>query len=273
MKKNMLGSSMKQFRKFAVTLCLTMASVPLAANANGYVAAPVTPPPVVSQEAQTIRAFPGIFGAASAIAPSGGSGYVALTYANPRGGISGNNADGDLAFGYTVGNPIDAVSLSFGVNVTGLDPFGDSGSVFASAARLLRAGGNSATFVGLSAGNLLGWGDAEGSDESFSGYVSHLVAFPMAGGELPAQFTFGYGNRTTYDADVVGQLDEGFFVGAGVGVTETLSLSASATATQLNLGASLTVPQVPGLGISAGIYDVTENVDRQQFTLSVAFGF
>lgn len=264
---------MKQ-KNIGLGLVALAASVlaPVAAQANGYSAAPQQPP-VVIQQPTTIRAFPGIFGAASAIAAPGGTGYVALTYANPRGGVSGADGDGDLALGYTLGNPIEAVSFSFGVNVTGLDPFGDSGSFFASASRMVRAGGNSATFVGLSAGNLHGWGDAEGAEESFSGYVSHLVAFQGGDGEIPVQFTVGYGNRITYSDDTIGELGDGFFVGAGLGVSETLSLSASATATQLNIGASLTVPQVPGLGITAGMYDVTDSVSRQQFALTVAFGF
>ncbi len=243
------------------------------AVANG-INVPIPNEAVVIVTPQPSRSFPVIFGATSAVAAPGGTGYVALNYANPRGGIEGANADGDISAGYTLGNPIDAVSVSFGVSITSLeDNFGDSGNFFVSASRLLRAGGNSATFAGLSTGNLHGWGDAKDSDASLSGYISHLVAFPTSSGEMPVQFTLGYGNQITYDASTPTSPHEGLFAGVGVGVTENLSLSASATATQLNIGASMSVAQMPGLGITAGVYDVTDNVERRQFTLTVAFGF
>lgn len=233
------------------------------------------PQPTVSPVATAApgKAFPAIFGAASAVAPPGGTGYVALTYADPRGGIDGEDGDGDLALGYTFGNPVDAVSLTFGVTATGLDPFADSGSFNASASRMLRAGGNSATFVGAAVGNIGGWGDADDDDATYSAYVSHLMGVSTGAGEIPLQATFGYGTDNTLDDDGSGDLDDGVFLGLGVGLAQNLSASISATETQVNLGATLTIPQAQGLSLTAGVYDVTDNTDRQQVSLTAAFAF
>ncbi|WP_224817172.1 hypothetical protein [Hasllibacter sp. MH4015] len=218
-------------------------------------------------------AFPAIFGAASAVAPAGGSGYVALTYANPRNGIAGSDGDGDVAAGYTFGNPVDAISVSVGIVVTGLDPFGDSGSFNISASRLLGSTDRSATFVGASALGLGGWGDAAADGESYAVYVSHLTSLGAGSAEIPLQLTLGYGNRTTLADDRSGRVEEGVFFGAGVGITETLSLSVSGTETQLNAGAVLSIPQLEGLSLSAGMFDILDNTDRQQFTATVAYSF
>lgn len=218
-------------------------------------------------------AFPAIYGINSAVPAPGGTGYVALTYANPRGGIAGADEDGDLAAGYTFGDAITGVSLTIGAAVTGLEPFGDSGNFNISASRMVRAGGASATFIGASAGNIGAWGSAANSDESYNVYVSHLVGVQASDGEVPFQFTLGYGTQTTYADDGSGDLGEGVFYGFGFGVTPNLSASLSGTETQVNMGLALTVPQVPGLSLSAGISDVTENVDRRQVAVSVAFGF
>lgn len=51
-------------------------------------------------------AFPTVAGAPSAVAPKSGSGFVGLTYATPRGGVSGAGGDGDFVAGYSVGSPL-----------------------------------------------------------------------------------------------------------------------------------------------------------------------
>jgi hypothetical protein len=231
-------------------------------------------PPAIAPADGQRRTFPGIFGVASAVAAPGGSGYAALTYVSPRGGVSGAGADGDIALGYTIGNPIENLSVSAGVNINGLiDNFGDSGNLNLSLSRMVNIGERSLTFVGASAGNLAGWGDASDSEESFAGYVSHVVAFDSTNGEIPVQFTLGYGNQTTLSDDGRGTLGDGVFYGVGVGVTETLSLSLSGTETQFNVGGTVLVPAVDGLAVSAGVYDATDNASRRQYALTVAFSF
>ena len=87
------------------------------------------------------------------------------------------------------------------------------------------------------------------------------------------QVSVGYGNEWTLSDDGLGVAGPGAFIGLGVGVTETLSASLSATQTQLNVGFSLSVPQVPGLGLSLGMFDVTDNTSRQQVSLGASFSF
>jgi hypothetical protein len=213
--------------------------------------------------------FPGVFGVPSAVAPKGGSGFAGLTYVNPRGGIAGSGGDASLSAGYTVGNPVENLSVTFGVSITGIDPFGDAGSFSVSASRLLRAGGSSATFVGASASNLANWG--AGSDEpEYSAYVSHLAGVQAGGVEIPLQIVLGYGTNNTRNS--AGGLDDGAFAGFGVGIAKNLSASVSFTRTQLNAGLTATIPDT-SVSASLGVLDATDRNDRQQVSLSVGFGF
>lgn len=259
---------------FAVAMTATLAAT--GAYADGLGASVGAAPPVIAPAASPVPtlAFPGIFGAASAIPAPGGTGFVGVTYVNPRDGVSGRGSDGDLSFGYTFGSPVENVSVTLAATILGLDPFGDSGEFYIGASRMLRAGGNSATFIGASSNGWGAWGDAEDKPLSNAAYVSHLVAFPLASGtELPVQFTLGYGDNTTLSDTGSGVIDPGFFYGVGVGLTQNLSASLSGTSTQVNMGIGVTIPGVPGLGISAGVLDVTDNTNRQQFSLTAAFAF
>lgn len=217
-------------------------------------------------------AFPGAFGVPTAVAARNGTFFAGITLANPRGGVAGAGGDGDVVAGYTVGNPLDFVSLTFGVAVTGLSPFGDAGSFSVTANRLLSAGGKSATFVGASASNLLGWGVAGDRDAMLSAYVSHLTSFEMGAVEVPVQFTVGYGSDNTRSVDGLGRMRDGVFAGFGVGVTDTVSVGLSATETQLNVG---TTVSFAGTGMSAtfGVLDISDRTDRRQFSISAAYSF
>lgn len=217
-------------------------------------------------------AFPSTFGVPSAVAPRSGTGFLGATYANPRGGASGSGGDGDLVAGYAVGDPLDAVSLAFGLALTGVDPLGDSGSFSITATRLLRAGGTSATFIGASVSNILGWGDSADRSEMYSAYVSHLVGLNLVGTEVPFQFAVGYGTDNTRSSDGADRMREGIFAGIGVGVTENLSASVSATRTQINVGTTLSIPGT-SFSTTAGVLDVTDNTERRQFSLSVGYSF
>lgn len=251
-------------------IAMTGALVGTSAIAQGTV--PVQAPPSLSVSISEQRAFPNAFGVPTAVAARSGTGFVGATLVNPRSGISGEDWDGDLVAGYSLGNPIDALSLTFGVALTGIDPLGDAGSFSLSASRLLRAGGNSATFIGGSASNLLPWGVNKDRSEAVSLYLSHLVGIKSGSGEIPVQFTVGYGSDVTRSSDGLGNLSDGAFVGIGVGLSETLSGSISATETQINLGMTYTHP---GSSVSAtlGVLDVGNNTDRRQLSLSIGYGF
>ena len=270
----MYGSVMSAISR-SIAVCVAAIISASAAQANGVNAASTTGAPLVLPgPTATQLAFPTIFGAASAVPAPAGTGFVALSYVNPRGGVSGSDGDGDLSFGYSFGNPIDAVAATVAINILGLDPFADSGNVSVGLSRLVNVGASSATFVGLGVTDLLGWGDAADEDVVYTLTASHLRGITTAAGrEIPVQVSFGYGNETTLSDDGLGTVGPGVFVGVGVGVTETLAASFSATETQVNLGLALSIPNVPGLGISLGMYDVTDNTSRQQVALGASFAF
>lgn len=217
-------------------------------------------------------AFPSTFGVPTAVAPRAGTAFVGATYANPRGGVRGAGGDGDIVAGYTIGNPIEAVSLTFAIALTGLEPLGDAGSFSVSVSRLLRASGNSATYSGLTVSNLAPWGVNKGRSAMYSAYVSHLVGLSVGEREIPLQFTVGLGTDNTRKRDGSGVLQDGAFVGFGIGLTEMISASVSATRTQLNIGASISLKGTP-LSATIGVLDATNNTDRRQVSVSVGMSF
>jgi len=216
-------------------------------------------------------AFPTVAGAPSAVAPRAGAGFVGLTYATPRGGVSGAGGDGDLVAGYSIGSPIENVSLTFGMALTGLDPLGDAGSLSLSGSRLVHVGSNSATFLGATASNLAAWGPSSSRSEQYTAYASHIVAIDKGSLEIPVQFVLGYGTDNTRGTNGV-RISDGAFAGVGVGIAENVSASMSFTETQINVGASFNIPNT-SLSASLSVLDVTDNTERQQVTLSLAYGF
>jgi hypothetical protein len=58
-----------------------------------------------------------------------------------------------------------------------------------------------------------------------------------------------------------------------MGLTETLAGSISFTRSQINMGFSLSIPQIEGAGLSLGVYDITDNTSRQQVSLGLSFAF
>jgi hypothetical protein len=249
------------------TLALAAGFAATAATAQGV--EPIQAPAASLASPSATLSFPGTFGVPSAVAPKGGTGFVGLSYVNPRGGIAGNGGDASISAGYSIGNPVDSVSVTFGVSLTGTQPLGDAGSFSISASRLLQAGGNSATFIGASASNLAKWG-AGSNDPNYSVYVSHLTGFGTGGVEVPVQLVAGYGTSNT--RNTAGGLDNGAFAGIGVGMTQNLSGSISLTRTQVNTGFTLTVPNT-SMSTSIGVLDVADNTNRRQLSVSVGFGF
>lgn len=254
----------------SVLTATALVSTSMQAAAQGLPSAPLQ----AQSSPSSSLAFPAIFGAASAVPAPGGTAFAALSYVSPREGLKNADDDGDLSFGYAFGNPVTGVSGQVAVNILGLDPLGDSGSVSFSLSRMLRAGGSSATFATVGVGNLLGWGDASDSDPTYVAAVSHIEAFSLANGtELPMQFTVGFGSDSTLSDDGQGTRGPGLFLGVGMGLTENLAGSISLTETQVNMGFSLSIPQIPGAGLSLGVYDVTDNTDRQQVALGLSLAF
>jgi hypothetical protein len=247
--------------------CLLAAGLGVGASAE-----PSQHPQASLRSPASILAFPSTFGVPTAVAPRAGTAFVGATYANPRGGVRGAGGDGDIVAGYSIGNPIEAVSLTFAVALTGIEPLGDAGSFSISASRLLRAAGNSATYAGLSVSNIAPWGVNKARPAMYSAYMSHLVGLSVGDTEIPLQLTVGVGTDNTRKRDGSGVLQDGAFVGLGVGVTEAISASLSATRTQLNIGASISLKGSP-ISATIGVLDVTNNTDRRQVSVSVGISF
>lgn len=255
----------------AVLFTGLIASPALAAGPSGSEPTTIVTPPPATTSASA-RAFPSVFGVPSAVAPPPNSGFVGVTFANPRSGIEGEGSDGDLFAGYTIGNPVDNVALTFGINITSLDDdFGDSGSLFLSGSRLIGASASSLTFVGVSVTDIATWGDIADFEPGGSIQISHIR--DVGASAIPVQITAGYATANTYDADLSGDLEDGAFLGFGVGLTQTLSASVSFTETQMNIGATAALPGLNGLSVTAGVYDVTDEVERQQYSLSLTYSF
>lgn len=255
------------FSSFAVAVALSAAGS-ASAQAQGLAQAPASAMP--SQA--TVLAFPSTFGIPTAVAPRSGTAFVGVNYANPRGGAKGAGGDGDIIAGYSVGNPFDALTLTFGVAITGIDPLGDAGALSLSFSRVLRVGRMSATFIGASASNLAAWGVNDDRAEAYSAYVSHILGTPLGSYEVPIQITIGYGTDVTLAEDGSGSIRDGLFAGLGIGLTQNFSAGVSATRTQLNVGFTYSLP---GTGVSAtfGVMDVTDNTNRRQSSWSVGFSF
>jgi uncharacterized membrane protein (Fun14 family) len=214
------------------------------------------------------RAFPSTFGVATTVAPRYGAGFVGATYANLRGGVSGAGAD--AVAGYSVGNAIDAISLTFGVAFIGLDLLGDAGAFSVKASRLIQVVGSSATFAGITFPNLLAWGANSNRRVMTGVYISHLVGIPSGEAEIPVQLTLGYGTETTHKCDGSGILGDGLFARIGLGVAPKISMGVSATCAQVNMGATPTTPGTR-MGTTIGVFDMTNATELRQVSLSVGF--
>ncbi|WP_425074119.1 hypothetical protein [Sagittula sp. S175] len=225
---------------------------------------------------QAPKAFPSIVGIPSAFPAPQNSGFVGFTVAAPRGGGKAkpnrDNADGDLGIGYTVGNPIDNISVTGTLVISDIQPFGKAGSFYFDFARALHVGERSLTFGGITAGNVGAWGSAKTRPETYSAYVSHLTSFQTSGGEIPVQVTVGYGDQTTFSSNGA-TVGEGLFYGLGLGVTETVAVSLSGTKNQVNVGTSFGVKALPEWGGSIGIFDVGQSVNRRQYAISISRSF
>ncbi|MCT4557672.1 MAG: hypothetical protein N4A61_06390 [Pelagimonas sp.] len=230
---------------------------------------------VLSTQSAQGGLFASQFGAPSAITAPKNTGYVALTGTNPRGGIKGNPGDGDLSFGYALGNPVSGVGVTVGVDVTGLEPFGDSGSFSLTFSRLLHAGQNSVTFGAISGSGIGGWGDQKGNERG-SIFFTHMTQLQMGETAVPFMATLGYGQDAKFKGGTGknrAKKENGVFWAMGVGVTDFMSFSLSGTDNQVNAGVGLRIPGVDGLSVSLGQYDLANKHDRTQTALTVSYAY
>lgn len=214
--------------------------------------------------------FASLYGAPSAVPVPSGSSYVALSFANPRGGIDGQDLDADMSLGYSMGNPITGVGVTLGMDITGLEPFGDAGSFSIQASRMIAMSDTSVTFGALAYSGFGAWGEQRGSEKA-SGYITNFGTFDIGQSSTPYLVTVGYGEANTYADDGSGTLDDGIFWGVGMGLNDYFSASVTGTTTQVNAGLSVKVPGIDNLSISAGYMDIGNDVARRQATLTIGY--
>lgn len=211
-----------------------------------------------------------LYGVPSAIPAPAGSSFVALSFSNPRGGIEGQDLDSDFALGYAFGNPVTGIGFNVGLDITGLQPFGDAGSFSIQASRMVLVTDKSATFAALAYSGLGAWGEQKGSEKA-SGFVTNFGTFDVGQTEVPYLLSVGYGENNTFAADGSGVLEDGIFWGGGIGLNDYLSASISGTSTQVNAGLSAKIPGLDNVSLSAGYMDVGSNVDRRQLTVTIGY--
>lgn len=261
---------MSRTRVAGMAVALTAAAG--AAEAQKITEPPATPRVSVAEPAPTgPPRFSTVYGVPSAVPPRSGTVGLGITYATPRNGIQGRDGDGDLGLSYTLGNPVTGVSLTGGLTVSGLDPFGDAGSFSLSASRMLYAGQDTATFASLSASNLGTWGGATGDDVESAVAFTNIGALSLGSTAMPYTVSLGYGQGSQFDS--AGTLEDGLFWGLGLGVVPGLSASVSGSETSVNVGATLLVPGLDGLSVTAGVLDAGDQVNRRQTTVTVGYSF
>ncbi|WP_010141969.1 hypothetical protein [Oceanicola sp. S124] len=212
-----------------------------------------------------------MFGADSAfILPHGGV-FAAGTLSDPRGGIAGNDMDGDLSFGAGFGNPIDAIGFEVDLNITGTDPLFDSGNLTLKAARALLVSDNNVIFGSAAVSNVAPWGDAKLGDTTWNVTVSGLTQFEGPSLVHPVMWTVGYGSDAVLSTPGSSLTEEGLFAGVGVGLTKYVGLSVSGTENQLNAGLGFKVPGLDGVSITYGVNDITDNMERKQQMLTISY--
>lgn len=209
-----------------------------------------------------------MFGVSTATVGAGGSGFISATGVTPRGGIAGNGPDYDMAVGLSFGDANETVGAQLTANITGTQPFADAGYFSLKFSRALNAG-PTPTYAAVSFSRLSPWGNigaGASNDPTTTVSVTHINSFSASGDQFPIMLTAGYGSHISNNG-----ADPGAFAGIGVGLTENFGVSVSANADRLNAGIGFSVPGVPGLGVTAGVYDVSNRTGRQQASVTVSY--
>lgn len=170
--------------------------------------------------------------------------------------------DGSVAFGFGLGDATETVGMQVTTAITGLEPFGDSGSLSLKFSRALAP----TTFAGLSFGNVAGWGVEEDEDVKTTLAVTHFGDIWAQDTYFPFMLTAGYGTNVTE-----GGTEEGAILGAGVGLNEYLGLSVSTNTEYVNLGAGFRSPELEGWNLSLTAVDAFDQEDRQALQIAVSY--
>ncbi len=201
-----------------------------------------------------------------------GSGVVAphgTVFASASGTTNRDNAgdvtddlDGSVAFGFGLGDATETVGVQVTGVISGMEPFGDSGSVSLKFSRALAP----TTFAGVSFGNVAGWGVEEDEDVKTTAAITHFGDIWTLDTYFPYMLTVGYGTNVTD-----GGTEEGAILGAGVGLNEYMGLSISTNTEYVNLGAGFRSPNLEGWNLSLTAVDAFDQEDRQALQVAVSY--
>jgi hypothetical protein len=212
-----------------------------------------------------------MFGADTAFILPHGAMFIGGTLSDPRGGVAGNDMDGDIAFGAGFLSPTDSIGLEVDVNITGTDPMFDSGALTFKASRALSLQPNSAIFGSVAVSNVAAWGDAKLADERWNATISGMTQIAGPSITHPIMWTVGYGSDAVLRTPGRSLVDSGVFAGVGIGVNKYFGVSVSGTENQMNAGIGISIPGLDGVGISYGVNDITDHMERRQQLLSITF--
>ena len=173
-----------------------------------------------------------------------------------------DDLDGSVAFGFGLGDATETVGVQVTGVISGMDPFGDSGSVSLKFSRALAP----TTFAGVSFGNVAGWGVEEDEDVKTTAAITHFGDIWAQDTYFPYMLTVGYGTNVTD-----GGTEEGAILGAGIGLNEYMGLSISTNTEYVNLGAGFRSPGLEGWNLSLTAVDAFDQEDRQALQVAVSY--
>lgn len=212
-----------------------------------------------------------MFGVQTATTAPNGTGFASVTGSTPRGGIAGNGPDYEMALGFGLGDANETIGAQVTLNITGTQPFADTGYFSLKFSRAISTGPNP-TYIGASFSRVAPWGNVAGG-VSTTAMLTHFNSFSAGGETYPIMLTAGYGSDIAYTTSLptTNSVEPGAFVGVGVGLTENFGVSASATRGTINLGVGMKVEGVDGLSLSAGVYDAFDQMNKRQASVTVSY--
>lgn len=222
--------------------------------------------------AETSDIYLTMTGIKSATTAPGGLAFVSGAWSSDRVNVSGGSGlidrtDGSMSLGAGFGSAETGIGFQVTANITSLyDDFGDSGYLSFKASRRVTPEGQVPVYLGVSADNLVPWGDSSQNEESLDLIVSVFPTIQTASGPKPLMITLGAGtNIRNY-----GQ-DPGGYFGIGMGLTEHLAVSAAWTGDEVALGTGFRLDGLPNMHFTASLDDAFDQNDARRVTLQATW--
>lgn len=217
-------------------------------------------------------------GVPSGFGASGGLifGAVAYTDQDPNTGVK-NDADGSIALGVGLGDPVDGIALEAVLGITSVSTsfwgdgrFGDEGNLSLKVhKRIAGLPGADSASVALGIGNVAGWGGTRDLPTSVSLAYSQVNSLHLFGTILPSNLTVGYSSAIS-DVD----REPGAFASFGLGLTSQFSAGFGWVGDELQVGAVYFPDFFPMSSLALTYADATRrNSDSGRLIVSLNFAF